>query len=273
MATDRNVYAQPILVTEIDDCFFYHTTEVPGYGVRPGQWDLRPTWREYLGGESFQGKRVLDIGTADGFISFQVERQGAEVVAFDLSEKESWDLVPFAGYDYKQYGVSNKSHIKQLNNAFWLCHRAFGSKAKMVYGNIYAIPQEIGQVDVAIFGSILLHLRDPFTALQNALVLTHETVIIAEPLGQDLVTRILSRLGMPYMQFLPKHTNCEPKDSWWYLPPAVVRGFLGVLGFGDTRVHYHIQQFGEWGNYARVPYYTMIARRTQSSTQNTHRAS
>jgi SAM-dependent methyltransferase len=261
----QSVYAAPQLGIHPEDCFFYHTMEIPGHGLMMGQWDLRETWQEYLGNVDFKGKRVLEIGTADGFICFNVERLGAQVVAFDLSENESWDLVPFARYDYEEYGLSNRNHIRQLNNAYWLCHRAFNSNAKMVYGNVYSIPREIGAVDISIFGSVLLHVRDPFSALENALRLTRETVIIAEPFSQDMVTRVLNHLGMPYLQFQPQFRRCEPKDSWWFLPPATIKQFIGVLGFEDVRVHRHVQQTGAWGGYKRIPYYTVVGRRTAGS--------
>lgn len=260
---NRVIYAEPRLVTDIANCFFYHTIDVPGYGLCPGQWDLRATIEDYLAHTTFAGKRVLDIGTADGFICFHIEKQGAQVVAYDLSEDDAWDLVPFVQYDYNQYAKQTRSHIQQLNNAFWLAHRAFGSSAKMLYGTVYAIPPEIGSVDIAILGSILLHTRDPFAALRQALAITKETVIVAEPLRADWLSYILRRLGWPYMQFLPDFNKVEPKDAWWYLPPAVIIRMVGALGFEDARIHYHYQQYGKWGNFARVPYYTIVARRTK----------
>ena len=35
------LYAQPRHVESLDDCWFYHTTDVPGHGTVPGNWDLR----------------------------------------------------------------------------------------------------------------------------------------------------------------------------------------------------------------------------------------
>jgi hypothetical protein len=74
-----------------------------------------------------------------------------------------------------------KNHIERLKNGWWFAHDIFGSRARVVYGNIYDVPQEIGPVDIATFGAILLHLRDPFQALHSALRLTRETVIVTEP--------------------------------------------------------------------------------------------
>ncbi|MBV9971725.1 MAG: hypothetical protein JO135_00155, partial [Candidatus Eremiobacteraeota bacterium] len=34
-------YAEPRTVTNLSDCYFYHTMEIPGYGLVEGQWDLR----------------------------------------------------------------------------------------------------------------------------------------------------------------------------------------------------------------------------------------
>jgi predicted nicotinamide N-methyase len=35
----------------------------------------------YLGNFDFVGKRVLDVGAASGFLTFEMEKRGAEVVA------------------------------------------------------------------------------------------------------------------------------------------------------------------------------------------------
>src|ERR1700756_1234514 len=159
--SDNSIYATPRIITNINECFFYHTMDIPGYGHVKGQWDIRGSVHEYLGGVDFRGKRVLEVGTASGFVCFYMERQGAEVVAYDLSEEHTWDLVPFSQYDYKEFALAHKAHIKALNNGYWLCHRAYNSSAKVVYGSIYAIPKEIGMVDVSVFSSVLLHVRDP----------------------------------------------------------------------------------------------------------------
>src|SRR5712691_8821908 len=174
------------MVTDPADCYFYHTMDIPGYGRVEGEWDLREGVREYLGNVDLRGKRVLEMGTANGFLCFEMERRGAEVVAYDLSENQDWDVVPYARQDGAAFVSARREHIRRLNNAFWFCHRAFGSKSKMVYGDVYSVPQEIGQVDVTTFGSILLHLRDPFLALQKALRLTRTTVIVTDVLEPDM---------------------------------------------------------------------------------------
>ena len=73
--------------------------ELPGVGVVGGQWDLRESIEDYLAAFPFAGKRVLDVGAARGFPSFEMERRGAEVVSFDMSPDGRWDIVPLVGLD------------------------------------------------------------------------------------------------------------------------------------------------------------------------------
>jgi len=180
-----SVYASPRVLTDLSDCYFYHTMDIPGFGHVDGEWDLREGIDAYLGSVDVRGKRVLEMGTANGFVCFHMERQGADVVAYDLSEQQDWDVVPYARDDEAAFRADRKNHIRKLNNAFWLCHRALKSESKVVYGDVYSVPEDIGVVDVCTFGSILLHLRDPFLALQTALRLTKETVIVTDMLGPD----------------------------------------------------------------------------------------
>ena len=254
------IYATPKAVSTIDDCNFYHTMEIPGYGTTVGKWDLRQGVDEYLGGVHVKGKRVLDVGTASGFLSFYMEGQGADVIAFDLSEHESWDIVPYAQHDQQQLLAHRMLRIGKLNNAFWLAHHAYRSKVRMVYGSTYQIPSEIGLVDIAVIGAILLHLRDPFLALESALKLTRETVIIT-----DLAPP--NNSSGPCMCFLPDFTRGEPWDTWWTLSPEIIQRFIGVLGFESSEIKFH-EQTHQGGNPEvrdRWRLYTVVGRRTKGA--------
>ena len=62
------IYAAPRLVEDPADCYFYHTMDLPGHGTVTGEWDLRGREAAYLGNVDFQGKRVLEVGTASGHL-------------------------------------------------------------------------------------------------------------------------------------------------------------------------------------------------------------
>jgi hypothetical protein len=259
MMNGKDLYAPPRTVTDPNDCYFYHTVDLPGYGLLEGEWDLRAGIRAYLGDVSFPGQRVLEIGTASGFVCFHMESQGAEVVAYDLSEEQSQDIVPFARYDHRKAAAAHKDHIRKINNAYWLGHRAHQSRARVVYGTVYAIPEAIGPVDIATFGCVLLHVRDPFLALANAARLTRETMIVTEPLViRSWLKRLLLRQAAgPCMRFYPQFQTGEPKETWWIFTPDIIQSFLGVLGFEQTQVTYHTQPFRR----RPVNLFTVVGRR------------
>lgn len=256
--TDRRFaspYAQARDVPSIDDCYFYHTMDIPGHGTVEGEWDLRGIEDRYLGHFDFAKKRVLDVGAASGILTFHIEKQGADVVSFDLSDAFDWDIVPFAGSDADETRRARRQHIDKINNAYWFCHRAFGSNAKMVNGVVYDIPSSIGPVDVSVLGSILLHLRDPFLALTNVAALTKETIIVAElsPYGR------LASMFRRNPRFMPR--GLKPNginDGWYRLPPLLVREYLAILGFADQRIVWNTFKYGS----RTRPIYTIVANRT-----------
>lgn len=216
---EASPYTTPRDVASRDECYFYHTMDVPGHGTVEGEWDLRGAIGAYLGDFDFAGKRVLDVGAASGILSFHIEQQGADVVSFDLSDAFDWDIVPFKSNDHEAARRERRAHLRRINNGYWFCHKAFGSRAKMVNGVVYDIPQTIGPVDVAIFGSILLHLRDPFLALENGARLAQEAMIVADvsPYGR-LGSRFLKR-----PRFMPKADRPDwVTDGWFRLPPLLV---------------------------------------------------
>ena len=303
-------YAAPRVVTRLEDCFFYHTIEIPGHGLVEGPWDLRAGIDDYLGHLDVRGKRVLELGTATGFVCFHMERQGAEVIAYDLSPQHAHlqNVVVFPDDDLRRMAAEYSSLIHLVNNGWWLCHRALGSSARVVYGDVHDIPASIGTVDVATFGALLLHLRDPFLALASALRMVREAVVVTEPFWMPVTLpppapslppvsgwrRHLLRLAhricgdplwrhevwlrqleqhlrqygehiesMPIMTLMPDYRRREPKDAWWHLSPLVVREFLGILGFEESRVTFHSQQHAG----RPTPMFTVIARRTKPSTQ------
>ena len=262
-----------------------------------GEWDLRGQTDTYFGGVSFAGKRVLELGTASGYLCFEMEARGADVVAFDLAPDLRADLIPLATADpdIGAIGSGLDGLMEKMRNSYWFCHRLRGSKAKVVYGDIYALPAEIGTVDLATFGSILLHLRDPFLALANAARFAREAVVVTEVLHEyEAAGRVLGEsfappaatpkraLGarlrrslfgesaptprpadsVPAMVFLPDPNDSMLQhrlNSWWRFTPTTIERMLAVLGFADSTVTTHWQKYN---NGHRTQLFTVVARRT-----------
>lgn len=258
--------------------------EIPGHGLVGGEWDLRGSENTYLGHVDFEDCRVLEIGTASGYLCFHMERMGAEVVAFDLDPNLQWDIVPLHQNDYRKLSSERKQHLVRLRNGFWFAHKAFGSNAKVAYGTAYDIPGGIGEVDIVTLCSVLLHLRDPFLAMQNAARMARQTLIITElhP-DQQLIYPPASRLRYllsplkrkllgashpgygaeaPYAQFLPDSQGNVVGDAWWLLAPETVRRIMGVLGFEDSDTTYHSHTHSSGGP---RKFFTIVAQRTRAN--------
>jgi SAM-dependent methyltransferase len=256
MEVNESIYAKSRVVDDIKDCYFYQTVELPGYGVINGEWDLRDGVDEYLGFVTLKGKRVLEMGTANGFLCFEMEKRGANVVGYDLSEKENWDIVPFTGSITEDQVQNRRKIIRGINNAWWFTHRLLGSKAHVVYGTVYNIPKEIGVVDIVTFGSILLHLRDPFLALQNAAALARESIIVTDwqrnipkalysPIIPGFIRKKFINPILYAPLFLPDPTKQNSWDTWWFFTPDIIVRFLKILGYSQTKVTFHKQWFAE----------------------------
>jgi hypothetical protein len=269
----ESIYSAPRTVDSLADCLYYHTMDLPGIGVVHGPWDLRPGISEYLGGVDFQGKRVLEVGTASGHLCFEMEARGAEVVSCDLGDGTAdWDIVPFDGAVDREFAAVRSAGMSKINNSYWYAHAALGSSARVVYGSAYEVPAEIGPVDIALFGSVLLHLRDPFLALQQGLRLTTDTVIVTEVAGRSarLMARLPTRWQLPLlrsgrlparMNLLPDPESGLPNETWWTLSPSVVSRMLGILGFSVEQLSFHTQLFE--GRSCAL--YTMVARRPRGA--------
>jgi SAM-dependent methyltransferase len=288
----------PASVPGLSDCFFYHTMDVPGYGLRRGQWDLRAGVDDYLGHVDLADTRVLELGPASGFLTFEMERRGAHVTACELPTLEEWDLVPYASFNPKAYLEDRKELGRRLRNAFWVAHAGFESGARLAEGSVYDLTGGIGSFDTAVFGMILLHLRDPFRALENAVAETTKTVIVTEIVSEEQISESLGELddlrpsrtdvlgaassrlsaflsdklsdASPSMYFCPRASRGEPLDTWWQLTPAIIQEFLGVLGFEEQEVRYHWQLHDPKHRWVTTPQnreavyfpcFTVVARR------------
>src|SRR5262245_729397 len=254
------IWAEPRRVVNLEDCYFYHTMDIPEHGVVHGEWDLRGREADYLGHVGLAGKQVLEVGTASGHLCFSMERMGSSVVAYDLSPEQDWDLVPCAGIDLAETRAQREAHIARINNAYWFAHRAFQSKARVAYGTVYEMPPDIGQFDVATFGSVLLHLRDPFLALQKVADHVREAVVVTDLWGRrGRMLRVGHRLvGAPLAGFVPSAARRGPLDTWWQLAPEAVAEFLRILGFPRVDITYSRFVYRQ----RKTTLYTVVGRRS-----------
>lgn len=223
MKTD--LYEKPRNVESLSQCHFYHTMDLPGVGTVEGQWDLRGRLDDYIGSVHLPGRRVLDLGTASGFLSFEMEKRGAEVVSFDADSVDRFARLPFRNSLYttnrvewaRQMGLV----LDAVQSSYWLAHRLYGSRNKAFYGDVYDLPDDLGMFDIVVVGQILVHLRDPITALASAARRCADTLVIVEGMVDS---------NDPVM-WLCADPDAGPDWSWWHLSVGLYRALLKMMGF------------------------------------------
>jgi SAM-dependent methyltransferase len=120
----------------------WHTIEFPDGTVSTGAWDFRPLSPK-LPWPDVSGKRCLDIGTADGFWAFELERRGAaEVVALDRPS-------------YFQ---------SECRARFEAAHAKLGSRVRYEEGDVHELE---GEFDLAFMGYVLQVVANPVGALES----------------------------------------------------------------------------------------------------------
>ncbi len=246
----KPMYIQPRIVKR-EDCDFYHSFTL-AEGEVVGQWDLRDNWQPYLGHVDFAGQSVLEIGPASGFLSFCMERAGAQVTALEPPMSHLWDVVPSQGVDIPAWRAGFSKSIERVRNSFWYAHAMMKSTVRMIEAEPYRIPDTIGTFDVGLLAAVLLHCRRPFDLLESVAARTRKTVIVTEVYNASLGEQAACA-------FLP-HRGVDQVHTWWHFTPQFFVSALGLLGFTEARVVFHTQpQPAEGGR--SVELYTVVCEK------------
>jgi hypothetical protein len=190
------------------------------------EYDFRGMMDEFLLPRDMKGKSFLDIGTASGFFSFEMERRGAEVVSFDLGLDNPTDQIPYPGSPDRTAGT--REFNRRFHLGYWYAHRHFRSRARAVYASVMQMPDWLGRYDVVLLGSILQHLRDPLGAIIEADKHVGRTLILCEAYFKS---------SDPVMRFQACPEDPRPQYwTWWLFSPAFLILALRTLGYQDIEV-------------------------------------
>ncbi|MBL8175458.1 MAG: DUF1698 domain-containing protein, partial [Bryobacterales bacterium] len=155
--------------------------------------------REFPLPESLAGKRGLDIGTWDGYFAFAMERRGAEVVAIDNTEQET----------------------------FRVARELLGSRAEYLVQDVYELsPERNGMFDVVLFMGVLYHLKHPLLGLERVCSVTRDMAIVESFVTAEQVTGAL-----PALEFYETNELLGQFDNWCGPNPECLLAFCRVAGF------------------------------------------
>jgi hypothetical protein len=256
------------------NCSFYHVQEIPGL-TKPtvGPFDLRKNIDQLLGNCTFKNKKVLELGPASGFITFYLESLGAKMTCIDLSiKKDKWDIVPHANKNWKKNQLYGLKALSKCRNAFWFAHKQHKSKAKLIETHINNLPQSTPIHDYGIVATVLLHIQNPFLALQKMSSKVKERMIISDFID-DMGTVSSNKFKLSniskyvlrkyfhkdtFTKFLPQggKTNLN-YNTWWKLSTATIIEMMNILGFEKEKYLEHIQ----YCNNKPIDMYTIVFKR------------
>jgi tRNA (mo5U34)-methyltransferase len=210
------------LGARVRDLGWYHTLELAPGVETEGMFDLRPFVDRYGLPARMDGMRALDVGTWDGFWAFEMERRGAEVVALDLDDERDLDWPPRrrpATFPDTPRGAG-----------FRLAREALGSRVERVTRSVYdARPDDLGTFDFVFCGSVLMHLRDQFLALERIAGLCRGTFVSAEEYEP-----LLGPVPFPAARYLAD----RDKAVVFWLPSARTwRRMMSSAGFDHVTRH------------------------------------
>jgi tRNA (mo5U34)-methyltransferase len=215
--------SDPALLAEVAKLTWYHTLELPGAVTTPGMYDHRPLVEHYGIPAERAGKRVLDVGSFDGFWAFEFERRGASVVSLDVGAASDFDLPPAVKEQMQREGVS-----VVLGQGFELARRALGSNVERVTRNVYELdPSELGTFDLVHVGDLLLHLERPPEALRRI-----RSVAVGSALVCDVYQPGLEGRGRHVVEYLGGWQDC----TWWLPSLSTLAQMVIDAGFSSVEV-------------------------------------
>jgi tRNA (mo5U34)-methyltransferase len=201
---------------------WYHTIDLPGGVVTPGEFDHRPLVPHYGLPDDLSGRRALDVATNNGFWAFELEKRGADVSAVDVGSVAGLDFPPGVRGFIERKGID-----APVGEGFEIAHGLLGSKVRKIVTNVYDLdPREHGTYDFVHIADVLLHLRDPLRALERVRSVTDGTALIVDGVDPDLAS------GASLTHY---------RGGWstvvWWLPSVEVLAQMVVdAGFSEVRV-------------------------------------
>jgi tRNA (mo5U34)-methyltransferase len=227
---------------------WYHTIELAPGVVTRGVYDLRPVVDRVLPA-SLAGKTALDVGTADGFWAFEMEKRGADrVVAMDIERMGDCDVLPIRrALLHHEFELFENDHARRFRAA----HERLGSRVEYRTGSVYRLsPEAVGTFDVVYCGSLLVHLFNPLKALINIRSVTREAAIIEvgsfhpdyDPIEPAFPDRPYAWFGSLDAEEGEPGKHC----MYWRFTQRALCDMLAYAGFAATepRGHYRIKGVG-----------------------------
>jgi tRNA (mo5U34)-methyltransferase len=196
---------------------WYHTLDLGNGIATQGLFDHRGMEDRHGLPADLTGKRCLDVGTMDGFWAFTMERRGAaEVVAVDLEDPEKLDWPTRLRHKI----VKTMDETKAAR--FELARLCLASSVERQLCSVYDLdPDVLGEFDFVFCGDMLVHLKDPATAIERIRDVCRGTALVTNPVKEQFPYR-----RRPLAQF-----DGIDEFEWWLPNRAALERLMRAAGF------------------------------------------
>ena len=178
---------------------WFHTIDLGDGIITPGNQNCQDTLYRIEIPIDLAGLTVLDIGCNDGFFSFECERRGAKVMAFDTFPETAL-----------------------------FCKEILGSNINVFRADLMTWDTD-EQFDLVLFMGVLYHLRHPFLGIERVRKWCKADLIL-ESHTFDLGSTL------PTMRMYPGKELSNDASNWWGPNVACIYAMLADVGFKEIRV-------------------------------------
>lgn len=253
--------ARELGFVEATEYYWYHTVDLGDGLITPGVYDYRGKVDAFRFPEKMNGMRVLDVGSASGFFSFEFERRGAHVVSVDLPSLADLDrfpgqtteellgklermilpVLPTKATPTANAGSSKSTaddiYHRLLDGPFRFCRERLHSKVERCFSTVYDIsPKKLGSegFDMIFVGDVLLHTFSPWLALAAITSVCKKggLLILSQGMPDDLGPG-------PAMKYVGGEDPAGDDISWWWPNQACFEQMLKKMGFQSVEAAGH----------------------------------
>tara|TARA_B110000003_G_C16639724_1_gene529723 strand:+ start:40 stop:813 length:774 start_codon:yes stop_codon:yes gene_type:complete len=217
---------------------WYHSVDFEGNKSK-GTFDYNNIMSD-LNLPNMSGLKIMDVGCSDGYFSkYFLESLGAEYVrGIDFNKYDgsiAFEVLNTYENDYKEKYENHADYdelqddYSSLNlsdsNKFNFVKKIFDLNMEYSFGSIYDL-SNFENFDVTFCGSLLEHLRDPITAIEQLYFKTNNFCII--DISNTFKSGLFSK-SKPYLKYTGSGGN------FYHYTPSAVKLMMKNIGFKDIK--------------------------------------
>jgi 2-polyprenyl-3-methyl-5-hydroxy-6-metoxy-1,4-benzoquinol methylase len=257
MSILKETISEQRLAEFFDEAYWFHTIELGNGKATKGVYDIRPIVDMHKFDASLSGKSVLDVGSSDGFYSFEFARRGADsVLALDTNAYDGsvpTDVSPAKQKLFEQKYSREREEFERFKDIFTplglngsnklvVLADYLDSIVKFKQHSIYDLELLDEKFDLVFCGGLFGHLKHPLQGIEQLRAVTGEKCIItvngALPQNHNAFVKAKIRAGRILLRLLGVADHFSENEQ------ENILKYVGNLG-GGSFFHIHPVTFKE----------------------------